>query len=86
MGLLIVPAPFFLAQDFMAIGDLTPASALLAIVTLLLPIGMFATIIRVIRNRDRSGIVLAHGIAAICVLQWCVILAAAGMLPLRLWA
>ena len=36
-ALLFAPLPFFLTQSFMALGDFTIASALLAIVTLLLP-------------------------------------------------
>jgi len=84
--LLFLPAPFFYAQSFMALGDLTLASALLATVTLLLPIGMAITLLRA-RRRWRSSLAdAAHAVAAILVLQWCVVLASAGLLPFLLWA
>lgn len=84
--LLFVPMPFFFSQSFMALGDLTLASGLLAAVTLLLPAGMILTILRVMRSRGGSRVNLIHGLAAAFVLQWCVVLIAAGLLPLRLWA
>ncbi|NNE34106.1 MAG: beta-lactamase family protein [Rhodothermales bacterium] len=84
--LLFVPIPFFVFQSFMALGDFTLASALLAIVTLLLPIGMLLTINLAKENWRESRIVLLHAIAAISVLQWCAVLATNGMLPFRLWA
>lgn len=84
--LLCVPIPFFLSQSFMALGDLTPASILLAISTLLLPIGMLATVILTVRARRKSLWDWLHGIAAILVLQWCVVLIAARMLPFAMWA
>ena len=84
-ALLFAPLPFFLTQSFMALGDFTIASALLAIVTLLLPIGMLATIILATKKWRVSRINLLHGLAATFVLQWCAVLMATGMLPLRLW-
>ena len=83
--LLFIPAPFFLAQSFMALGDLTLASVLLAIVSLLLPVGMLLTLLRIKNLQSKSRIDVLHGIAAGFVLQWCVVLANAGLLPLRLW-
>lgn len=84
--LLFAPIPFFMTQSFMALGDFTLASALLAMVTLLLPIGMFFTIIRARKQWKVSRIAQLHGIAAVFVLQWCAVLLAEGMLPFRLWA
>ena len=83
--LLLVPVPFFLAQHFMALGDLTLASGLLAAVTFLLPVAMLLTIVRVWRMPKKSRLALAHGLAAIFALQWFAVLAVAGLLPLRLW-
>jgi len=83
--LLFVPIPFFLAQSFMALGDFTLASALLASVTLLLPLGMLLTIVRVRNAWGKSRLSFLHGLAAVFVLQWCTVLIAVGMLPLRLW-
>jgi CubicO group peptidase (beta-lactamase class C family) len=84
-ALLIAPLPIFLTQSFMALGDFTIASALLAIVTLLLPIGMLSTIILATKKWRVSRINLLHGLAATFVLQWCAVLMATGMLPFRLW-
>jgi len=84
--LLFVPGPFFMTQSFMALGDLTIASVLLAIATSLLPAGMILTILRVKNAQRPSRITLAHGLAAVFVLQWCVVLAIAGLIPLTLWA
>ncbi len=83
--LLFAPLPFFLTQSFMALGDFTFASAMLATVTLLLPIGMFLTILRAWKAWRASRLNLIHGVAAALVLQWCAVLVAASMLPLRLW-
>jgi hypothetical protein len=84
--LLFAPIPLFFTQSFMALGDLTFASGLLATVTLLLPIGMLLTVVFA-RNTWKTGwIDLLYTAAAALVLQWCVVLIAAGMLPFRLWA
>jgi len=83
--LLFVPIPFFMTQSFMAIGDFTLASALLAAVTLLLPIGMISTIWCASKKWRESHVNLIHGMGAAFVLQWCLVLFVAGMLPLRLW-
>jgi CubicO group peptidase (beta-lactamase class C family) len=84
--LLFTPIPFFLTQPFMALGDPTLASGLLATATLLLPIGMLLTVFLATRTWRTARIDLLHGAAAALVLQWCVVLVAAGMLPFRLWA
>jgi len=83
--LLFIPIPFFMTQSFMALGDLNLASILLAAVTMLLPIGMLMTIIRAKIGWSESRMDKVHGLAAVCVLQWCAVLIAAKMLPLRLW-
>lgn len=83
---LLLPIPLFAAQSFIALGDLTLASAVLASATFLLPLGMIATLARCWREPHASKATLAHGVAALCVLQWCAVLVAADMLPLRLWA
>ncbi|MEP4485561.1 MAG: serine hydrolase domain-containing protein [Halioglobus sp.] len=83
--LLLVPVPFFLDQSFMALGDKTVASVLLALVTLLLPLGLVLTLQRVYLHY-RTHLARLHGLAALFLLQWCVVLALAGLLPLRLWS
>ena len=84
--LLAVPVPFFLTQSFMALGDLTIASGLLALVSALLPIGMALTLYRAVRKGEGGFLASVHGVMAVLVLQWCVVLMAAGLLPFRLWA
>lgn len=84
--LLFVPLPLFMTQSFMALGDLTAASAALAASSLLLPVGMAITIVRVLGEPDRSRASMLHGVAATFVLQSCVVIAFAGLLPLRLWS
>jgi CubicO group peptidase (beta-lactamase class C family) len=82
--LLVTPVPFFLTQSFMALGDFTPASALLALTSMLLPVGMLLTLMRAVVSY-RQPLALLHGFAAAFVLQWSVVLMTAGLLPLRLW-
>ena len=83
--LLFVPVPFFFAQPFMALGDFTMASALLATVSLLLPIGMLFTILKARKEWRASRLNLLHAVAAAFVLQWTAVLVTANMLPFRLW-
>ena len=84
--LLLAPVPLFFMQSFMALGDPTPASLVLAGVTLLLPLGVLATL-WLSRSPGQAGIAAwVHRVAALCLLQWCLVLAFNGMLPFRLWA
>ena len=82
---LFLPIPFFMSQSFMALGDFTLASALLAAATLILPVGMMFTIKAAANQWRVSRTGLLHGVAALGVLQWCAVLLGAGMLPFRLW-
>ena len=84
--LLFAPLPLFATQSFMALGDFTVASASLALVTLFLPIGMLFSFLRATKNWRVSRIDLLHALAAAFALQWCIVLIATGLLPLRLWA
>ena len=84
--LLFAPIPFFFAQSFMALGDITVASSLLAIVTFVLPTGMLATLLLTRTTWKSVRMDLFNGAAAALALQWCVMLAIAGLLPFRLWA
>lgn len=84
-ALLLAPIPFFFTQSFMALGDFNVASALLAIATLVLPIGVFLTILLAGKKRRESRMNVLHAMAASFVLQWCAVLMTAGMLPFRLW-
>jgi CubicO group peptidase (beta-lactamase class C family) len=83
---LLLPIPLFFTQSFMALGDKTTASLLLAGASVFLPLTMLLAHGKIVRNKDRKRIDTLHGIAAVAVLQWCGILIYFGMLPLRLWA
>lgn len=82
---LLLPVPFFLGQSFLRLGDLTMASALLALVTGALPLAMIFGLWRRLDRgmAGRAAVLEAPVIAA--VLQWTVMLAFWGLVPLRLW-
>lgn len=80
---LLLPLPFFYHQSFLALGDLTWASGLLAAVTAALPAAMLVGVGMALR---RGSVVGAGPAAMLAVLQLSVVLAAWGLLPLRLWA
>ena len=84
--LLFAPIPLFFNQSFMALGDLTLASGMLAVVSILLPIGMLSTVVLCIKKLRLAIFDVMNAVAAALVLQWCLVLLAAGMLPFRLWA
>lgn len=83
---LLIPIPFFFTQSFMALGDKTTASLLLAGATILLPLSMLVTHWKIVRNKVRTKTDKLHVIAALAVLQWCGVLYYFDMLPFRLWA
>ena len=84
--MLLLPLPFFLRQSFLQLGDLTWASGLLAIVTALLPVAMLVGGILYFRRRPHGAIARIDLMAMLAVVQWAFVLAAWGLLPLRLWA
>ena len=79
---LFLPVPLFFSQSFLQLGDLTPASVLLALVTAMLPIAM---IIGLWRSRARPATTAGDKLTMLGVLQWCIVLAFWGLMPLRLW-
>lgn len=84
---LAVPVPFFMSQSFLELGDLTAASGLLAAVTALLPVAMAAGLALHVRRRGPGCTSQAlEAIAMAAVLQWALVLAWWGLVPLRLWA
>jgi CubicO group peptidase (beta-lactamase class C family) len=83
---LLLPLPLFLRQSFLQFGDLTLASGLLAAFTAALPLTMAAGLVLYLRRRPAGGIALIDALAMLAVLQWTLVLAAWGVLPLRLWA
>lgn len=85
MTALLSPLPFFLGQSFMRLGELTIASGLLAITTALLPIAVFIGIYSLTRYWSGTKPSIAHLVALLALLQWTIVLAAGGLLPLVLW-
>ena len=83
---LLLPLPLLLRQSFLQLGDLTLASALLAAVTAALPLAMTVGLIVRIRRGGRGAVAALDALAMLAVLQWTIVLAVWGLLPLRLWA
>ena len=81
---LVLPVPFLARQSFLALGDLTVGSALLAAVTAALPLAMVYGLWRFARTSPRRSTIDAVAMAAI--LQLALVLAAWGLVPFRLWA
>lgn len=79
---LLLPLPLFYRQSFLQLGDMTAASVLLAGVTALLPIALSIGLGLSWRRRQLGADAVAMGAA----LQFGLLLAAWGLLPLRLWA
>lgn len=81
---LVLPAPFLIwGQSFLALGDATVGSILLAAVTGLLPVALLASLI--LDGRPAGRLPWLDRLASVAALQWLIVLAFAGLLPLRLW-
>lgn len=79
---LLLPIPFFYRQSYLQMGELTLASGLLAAATAALPLAMLAGLVMALR---RNSIKSVDAGAMLAVLQLALVLAAWGLLPLRLW-
>ncbi|MGH8076397.1 MAG: hypothetical protein ACREPE_03590, partial [Lysobacter sp.] len=82
-------AGLLLGQSWQRMGDLTAASGLLAFLTAVLPIAAGWGLWRVAKregDNDNARRRRRDAWMLIAVLQWCVVLAVWGMLPLRTWA
>ena len=82
---LTVPIPFFFAQSFMALGDLTTASALLAISTAALPFFMLLTIYKTIKSKSSFSTSITRW-SAVFVFLWWGAMMFYGQMPLILWS
>jgi len=82
---LMLPLPLFLRQSLLQLGDPTAASVLLAIVTALLPLAMLLGLGLQLRRRRAGAIAVLDVLAMLAVLQSTTVLAAWGLVPLRLW-
>lgn len=84
-ALLVLPLPLFLLQSYTQLGDRTVASIALYGVTAGLPLLMAWQAWRSARRQEGLARGWANLVAALLVLQWCVVLAVWGMLPFALW-
>jgi len=82
---LVLPLCGLLAQPFLALGDLTPASAALAAGTALLPVALMAGLAAHWRAGPHGRWAALDACAMLATLQACVLLAAWGWWPVRLW-
>ena len=83
---LAIPVPLFMTQSFLALGDATPASVALAIATAFLPMALAVGLWRLARRRELATATHAvEALAMAAVLQWTLVLAAWGLMPVRLW-
>lgn len=82
---LALPIPFFLGQSFMRLGDVTPASVLLALVTGVLPLMMALGLWRRFTRGMSKRSEVTEALAMLAVLQWTVVLAFWKLVPMRLW-
>jgi CubicO group peptidase (beta-lactamase class C family) len=85
LWLMVVAPLLYLAQPFLAIGDPTAANIAMALLTGLLPV----TIVLALVQRVRAGVAGAgawlDALALAAALQWCLVLAVWGLVPLMLW-
>jgi len=82
---LFLPVPLFFSQPFLQLGDLTPASLLLALVTGILPVAMLYGLWRCFGRKPTIRRAPMDRLALLGVLQWSMVLAYWGLVPLRLW-
>jgi CubicO group peptidase (beta-lactamase class C family) len=83
---LALPIPVFFTQSFMALGDLTLAGGLLAIVTGLFPLTMAWTLFKFYKNKTKAKLAWVVGCSATFTLAWWLDMAAFGQIPLMLWS
>jgi len=82
---LFIPIPFFLNQSFIALGDLTVASFLTAIVTGFLPLAMLFGCWKYFKNGISERKKKIELLSIISVLQLVIVLSFWGMIPFHLW-
>lgn len=83
-SMLVAPA-LYLTQSLLAIGDPTPANVTIALLTGVLPFTLLVAGVHRARAGLRARTARLDLLALVGGLQWCVVLAAWGMLPFALW-
>lgn len=82
---LFLPAPLFFSQSFLQLGDPTPASLLLALVTGILPVAMLYGLWCSFWQEPTNRSAPMDRLALLGLLQWSMVLAYWRLVPLRLW-
>jgi CubicO group peptidase (beta-lactamase class C family) len=85
LTLLLVAPALYLTQSFLAIGDPTPASVAIALLTGTLPLTLLAAGAQRVRAGLTARTARLDLLALAGALQWCAVLASWGMLPFALW-
>jgi hypothetical protein len=85
LALLLVAPALYLTQSFLAIGDPTPANVAIALLTGMLPLTLLVAGVHRVRAGLRTHAARLDLLVLAGALQWCVVLAAWGMLPFALW-
>ena len=84
MLMFLAPA-LYLMQPLLAIGDPTPANLAIAGLSGLLPLTLLVATVQRVRAGLQGRRAWLDLVALTAALQWCVVLAAWGLLPLALW-
>ena len=84
--LLVVAAALVANQSLLLLGARTPSNVLLGVASALLPLACVLGLCLVWRESAHSRKRIADATALVAVLQWTVVLAVWGLIPLRLWA
>jgi len=85
LALLLLAPALYLTQSFLALGDPTPANLAVAALTGLLPVTLVVAAVQTVRAGLRTRRARLDFVALAGALQWCVVLAAWGLLPFALW-
>lgn len=82
---LLLTLPLFYLQSWQSLGEVTPASVLLLLATIALPLAVAFGLARCWRERGVTALERIDWIALLAALQLLLVLAWWGLLPLRLW-
>jgi len=85
LALMLVAPALYLTQSFLAIGDPTPANVAIALLTGMFPLTLLVAGMHRVRTGLRTNTARLDLLVLAGALQWCVVLAAWGMLPFVLW-
>ena len=85
LALMLAAPALYLTQSFLAVGDPTLANVAIALLTGVLPLTLLAAGVHRVHIGLRAHSARLDFLALSGGLQWCVVLAAWGMLPFALW-